>query len=75
MTISKLLVNKMAMARVCEICGKKPWVGMQVSHAHNRTKRRWNPNLQKIRIQKEGRRKYAYVCTKCIKSGRVVKAV
>jgi len=38
------------MARVCDICGKKPLVGNNVSHAHNKTKRRQNPNLQKKRI-------------------------
>ena len=35
------------MAKVCEICGKKPMVGHNISHAHNLTKRRFNPNLQR----------------------------
>ena len=37
------------MSKVCEICGKKPMVGHNISHAHNVTKRRFNPNLQKVR--------------------------
>ena len=62
------------MARVCEICGKKPMTGHNVSHAHNLTKRRFNPNLQRVRILHEGRVKRMVVCTNCIKSGAVVKA-
>lgn len=63
------------MAKRCEICGKGPMVGNHVSHAHNLTKRRWLPNLKKIRAQIDGRVKRILVCTRCIKSGRVVKVV
>jgi len=62
------------MARMCEICGKKPMVGNNVSHAHNVTKRRFNPNLQRVRAVQGGRVKRISVCTSCIKSGSVVKA-
>lgn len=62
------------MARVCEICGKKPSVGNNVSHAHNLTKRRWIPNLQTVRAQVSGQTKTMRVCTKCIKAGKVQKA-
>jgi large subunit ribosomal protein L28 len=62
------------MSRVCEICGKKPMVGSNVSHAHNVTKRRFNPNLQRVRHMSNGRVKKIMVCTSCIKSGNVVKA-
>ena len=62
------------MARICEICGKKPLVGNNVSHAHNVTKRRFNPNLQKVRAMQDGRVKRVVVCTSCIKSGHIVKA-
>jgi len=61
------------MSRVCEICGKRPVVGYNVSHAHNKTKTRWYPNLQKVRCVQDGRIKKMRVCTGCIKSGRVVK--
>jgi large subunit ribosomal protein L28 len=62
------------MSKVCEICGKKPMVGSNVSHAHNVTKRRFNPNLQRVRNVSNGRVKKMMVCTSCIKSGNVVKA-
>jgi large subunit ribosomal protein L28 len=63
------------MARVCEVCGKGPQTGMNVSHAHNRTKRRWLPNLQRIRVlQDDGTVKRMRVCTQCIKGSKVKKA-
>jgi len=62
------------MSKMCEICGKKPLVGNNVSHAHNVTKRRFNPNLQKVRALYNGKIKKMVVCTSCIKSGLVVKA-
>jgi len=62
------------MAKVCEICGKKPLAGCYVSHAHNVNKRRFNPNLQSVRAMHNGQAKKMLVCTTCIKSGRVVKA-
>jgi large subunit ribosomal protein L28 len=62
------------MSRMCEICGKKPMVGNNVSHAHNLTKRRFNPNLQRVRTISNGSVKKMVVCTNCIKSGSVVKA-
>ncbi len=62
------------MSKICEICGKKPVVGHHVSHAHNVTKRRFNPNLQRVRANRNGRVQRILVCTTCIKSGRVIKA-
>ncbi len=61
------------MSKVCEICGKRPQVGNNVSHARNRTKRRWLPNLQKVRCVQNGQVKRIRVCTKCLKAGKVVK--
>ncbi len=62
------------MSKMCEICGKKPLVGNNVSHAHNVNKRRFNPNLQSVRALHKGAVKRMSVCTNCIKSGFVVKA-
>ena len=62
------------MASVCEVCGKKPSWGMSVSHSHRRTKRRWNPNIQRVRALVNGSVKRVNVCTGCIKSGKIVKA-
>jgi len=62
------------MSKVCEICGKKPNFGNNISHAHNLVKRRWNPNLQTIRAKVEGQVKKVKVCTSCLKAGKVAKA-
>jgi large subunit ribosomal protein L28 len=62
------------MAKVCDICGKGPVSGNNISHAHNRTRRRWLPNLQQVRAKVDGRTRRLTVCASCIKSNRVVKA-
>jgi large subunit ribosomal protein L28 len=61
------------MASVCENCGKKPSFGMNVSHSHRRTKRRWNPNIQRVRAVVGGTPTRMNVCTGCIRSGKVTK--
>lgn len=61
------------MSKVCELCGKRPMVGYKVSHAHNKSKKRWYPNLQKVRSLQNGRTRRMSVCTSCIRSGAVVK--
>jgi large subunit ribosomal protein L28 len=62
------------MAQTCSICGKQPTFGRNISHAHNVTPRRFNPNLQTVRAVVEGTRKRIRVCTRCLKSNKVVKA-
>ncbi len=69
------IIKGLFMSKVCNVCGKGPQVGYNVSHAHNRTKRRWLPNLQTIRANIDGIKKRIKVCTACIRTGRVVKAV
>jgi len=61
------------MSRVCDICGKGPAVGNNVSHAHNKTKRRWYPNLQTVKVSIGGQTKKLKVCTRCLRSGLVSK--
>ncbi len=63
------------MSKKCEICGKEPLYGNNVSHANNKTRRRWLPNLQKVRAIVNGKTKRIKVCTSCIKKGMVQKAV
>ncbi|MFQ5500171.1 MAG: 50S ribosomal protein L28 [Candidatus Zixiibacteriota bacterium] len=63
------------MAKACEICGKKPVTGNNVSHAHNVTKRRFLPNLQTVRALVDGKPKRMSVCTSCLKAGKVIKNV
>ena len=60
---------------MCEICGKKPSAGNNVSHAKNITKRRFNPNLQKVRALVDGKPKRITVCTSCLKAGKVTKNI
>lgn len=62
------------MSKVCEICHKKTIHGHNISHAHNVTNRRWEPNLQRVRAIVDGKVKRIKVCTSCIKQGRVIKA-
>ncbi len=61
------------MASVCDLCGKQPSFGMNVSHSHRRTKRRWNPNIQKVRAMVDGTPRRLHVCTSCIRAGKVEK--
>ncbi len=62
------------MAFQCRICDKRSSTGFAVSHSKRHTKRRWLPNLQKIKVNMAGTVKRMYVCTNCLKSGKVKKA-
>ena len=62
------------MSRICMFTGKRPMVGHRVSHANNKTKRTWEPNLQTVHAVVGGSRKTLKVCTRCIRSGKVTKA-
>jgi large subunit ribosomal protein L28 len=64
-----------AVSRVCSVCGKAPSFGHNRSHSMVATKRRFNPNLQRIRILRAGVAVRAYVCTRCLKGGKVQKAL
>ena len=62
------------MSKICKICGRKPVVGRTVSHAHNVRARRFLPNLQTVRALVNGGVKRIRVCTRCLRSNKVVKA-
>jgi len=62
------------MAKMCEVCGKTPVVGRQHSHANNVSPRRFEPNLQVVRAIINGGIKRIRVCTRCLRSNKVVKA-
>jgi len=62
------------MAKMCDVCGKKPISGNNISHAHNKTRRRWLPNIQNARAIVDGKVKRIKVCAACLKSNRVLKA-
>jgi len=63
------------MSRICAVCGKGPSFGNNVSHANNKTRRTWHPNLQKIKAISQGTVRSIKVCTRCIRSGHVTKAL
>ena len=63
------------MSKVCVICNKKPGFGNNRSHSMVATKRRFDPNLQRVRVKLDGKAQRAYVCTRCLKSGKVEKAI
>ncbi|MEO5656838.1 MAG: 50S ribosomal protein L28 [Nitrospiria bacterium] len=63
------------MARVCDVCGKGRQVGFNVSHANNKTKKVWEPNLHAVHATVGSTTKRIKVCTRCLKSQRVQKAV
>ena len=63
------------MAQRCDVCGKGPQFGSRISHAHNVTSRRFNPNLQSVRaVVGKGTHRKIKVCTRCLRSGKVAKA-
>ncbi|MCL5408508.1 MAG: 50S ribosomal protein L28 [Candidatus Omnitrophica bacterium] len=59
----------------CEICGKSPRAGNNVSHSNKKTRRYWKPNVQKIFVEINGVKKKIKVCTQCIKSDKVHKPI
>lgn len=63
------------MSKVCSVCGKGPAFGQSRSHSMVATKRRFDPNLQRVRVLVNGAAKRVYVCTRCLKGGKVQKAV
>ena len=62
------------MSKRCDVCGKGPLFGNNVSHANNKTRRRWNPNLQKLRVIVKGAIKALKVCSRFLKADKVQKA-
>lgn len=63
------------MAKRCEICGKEKKFGNSVSFSHKRGNRSWSPNLQRVRAVVSGSKKRIYVCTRCLRSGKVERAL
>lgn len=59
----------------CDICGKGVTFGIKVSHSHRRSNKAWKPNVKKVRAIVNGNTKSIYVCTRCLRSGKVTRAV
>lgn len=65
----------MRMSRKCQVCGRGPGAGNAVSHSNRHTRRRWLPNLQRVKIMLSGSPRRVYVCTGCIRSGRAQRVI
>ena len=63
------------MACICEVCGKGEMAGSNVSHSNRHTKRSWKPNIQRVRAVVEGSTRCVNVCTRCLRSGKVTRAI
>lgn len=59
----------------CEICGKSVSFGIKVSHSHRRSNRTWKPNIRRVRAVVNGTPKKMSVCTRCLRSGKVQRAI
>jgi large subunit ribosomal protein L28 len=73
MTCSAITVWSDPVAAVCDVCGKGPGFGNNVSHSHRRTPRRWNPNIQRVRAMVGKTPRRLNVCTSCIKAGKITR--
>lgn len=63
------------MARECSVCGKGKMSGNHVSHANNHNRRTWSPNLRRVRAKVNGGTKRVLVCSRCLRSGKVERAL
>ena len=63
------------MAKYCEVCKKGVVSGNNVSHSHRISKRKWAPNVQRVKVIVNGTTKRMYVCTRCLRSGLVERSV
>ena len=59
----------------CEYCGKDVSFGIKVSHSHRRSNRTWKPNIKRVKAIVNGSPKRVYACTRCLRSGKVTRAV
>lgn len=72
--IAETYMELIEMSKVCEVCGKSPAAGRNISHSHRVTNRVFRPNVQKVTIKVDGKVKRANVCTKCMKAGKIERA-
>ena len=59
----------------CQFCDKGVSFGIQVSHSHRRSNRTWKPNVKRVKAIVDGSPKHVYACTRCLRSGKVTRAV
>jgi large subunit ribosomal protein L28 len=59
------------MSRVCDVCGKRPMYGNNISHSHRKTRTRWEPNLKKVKTVINGKVKRIKICMDCLHADKV----
>ncbi len=59
----------------CEVCGKGVTFGHNVSHSNRKTNRAWKPNIRRVKAVVNGEHKTVYVCSRCLRSGKVTRAI
>ncbi|MDR1013042.1 MAG: 50S ribosomal protein L28 [Lactobacillales bacterium] len=59
----------------CSVCGKSVTFGIKVSHSHRRSNRMWKPNVKRVKAMINGASKRIYACTRCLRAGKVTRAV
>ena len=74
-TIKAIEQEVQAIMAKCSCCGKGVTFGIKVSHSHRRSNRTWNPNVKRVKAIVDGSPKYIYACTRCLRSGKVTRAV
>ena len=74
-TVKAIEKEVQAILAKCSCCGKGVTFGIKVSHSHRRSNRTWNPNVKRVKAIVDGSPKYIYACTRCLRSGKVTRAV
>ena len=74
-TVKAIEKEVQAIMAKCSCCGKGVTFGIKVSHSHRRSNRTWNPNVKRVKAIVDGSPKYIYACTRCLRSGKVTRAV
>ena len=71
------IVNSKEVQRMakCQFCDKGVTFGIQVSHSHRRSNRTWKPNVKRVKAIINGTPRHVYVCTRCLRSGKVTRAI
>lgn len=59
----------------CDVCGKGVTFGIKVSHSHRRSNRAWKPNVVRVKAIVDGSPRYIHACTRCLRSGKVTRAL
>ena len=76
--VAIILLNKLrrcSLMAKCDYCGKSVTFGIKVSHSHRRSNRTWKPNVKRVKAVVNGTPKRVYACTRCLRSGKVDRAV